>query len=193
MNLTTVEALRKFGEWLSESDDVLLNALIAASSEAIEKYCDRIFAVTNETEHTFTRRTAYLRRVGLTSPFDGPVLLLDADLAEPSSSIIANGTAVTAVTYLTPHKPPYWGIILDEGGWESPVEVTGYWAYSRTPPPNVEFACLRLAKWLYELRETTRGDAVVVTEQGAVLLPSAIPGDIQAILNPYKRVRLAAT
>ena len=192
MDLTTVAALRKFGEHLDVRDDTILNGLIQASSEAIEKYCDRTFRVDTETEHHFVRRSAAALRAGILNHFDGPVLLLDEDLAEAPSSMISGGDAVTAVTYLTAHKPPYWGIVLDEGSWVSPAEITGFWAYSKTPPPSIEFACLRLSKWLYELRETTRGDAVVVTEQGAVLLPSAIPGDIQALLNPFRRVRLAA-
>ena len=189
MDLTTIRALKKFGSFQAESDEGLLAALISASSRAIETHTGRTFAVAEETTHVFTRRL--LRGVGYTDPFDGPVLLLDEDLADVPSLITGTSTINPAVAYLPAYEKPYWGILIDEGTWQSPVSVTGYWAYSVQPPPEIELATLRLAKWMYELRETTRGDSVVVTDQGAVLLPSALPADVLAIINPFRATRFA--
>jgi hypothetical protein len=95
------------------------------------------------------------------------------------------------VTYLPANEPPYYAIINESGSWTSPITVTGYWAYSRIPPVDIELACLRLSKWMYELRETTRGDAAIVTDVGAVLLPAGLPVDVITLLAPYRKVRLA--
>ncbi len=185
MDYTTLEALRKFGTFDSSQDDTLLSSLIAGASRVIDRHCGRVFGTEAESTHIFTRRL--YPGAGYVDPFDGPTLLLDDDLAEAASAI----TGSPSVTYLTPNKPPYWAIMLDSGGWTSPVSVTGWWAYSKTPPPDIETACLRLSKWLYELRNTTRGDAVVVTAEGAVLLPARLPADVLVLLAPYVRPRIA--
>ncbi len=185
MDYTTLEALRKFGSFDSSQDDTLVRAMIAAASRLIEVHCGRIFATDVETTHIFIRRL--YPGAGYIDPFDGPTLLLNDDLAEPASAI----TGSPSVTYLTTDKPPYWAIVLDSGGWTSPVSVTGFWAYSKAQPPTIEMACLRLAKWLYELRNVTRGDAVVVTEQGATLLPARLPADVIALLAPFVKMRVA--
>ena len=156
--------------------------MIASATRVIDLFTGRTFAVEEETARTFTRPARSY--VGMADPFEGPVLLLDEGLAEAPSAI----TGSPSVNYL-PQKAPFWAIVLADGAWTPPITVTGFWGYSRTTPPDIEFACLRLAKWLYSLRETTRGDAVVVTDQGAVLLPSTLPADVIAILAPYRGPR----
>jgi hypothetical protein len=186
-DLTTVEAARKFGFFKSSEDDSLLAALIAAASEGIEAKCGRRFRVDTASVHTFTARNLPLP-YGTRSPFNGPVLLLDEELAAAASAITGSPT----VSYLPENGgPPYHAIINEDSYWTSPISVTGLWGYSEMPPPNVELACLRLTKWAYELRSTTRGDSVVVTDQGAVLLPAQFPSDVLALLSPYIKQRHA--
>jgi hypothetical protein len=180
MDYTTLAALKIFGNFDTSHDDELLAALISAASRMIDNHTGRKFGAEAETSHTFTASRHW-------DPFDGDTLLLDEDLADEASFITGSPT----VTYL-PSEPPYWGIVLTEGIWADPTVVTGYWAYSRQAPPDVELACLRLAKWGHELKNTTRGDAVVVTTQGAVLLPAALPADVVAMLAPYRRVKMAS-
>jgi len=182
LQYTTLEGLRKYGSFDSNADDPLLSALISSASRTIDLFTGRTFAVEEATDRIFTRPArAY---VGMTDPFEGPVLLLDEELADAPSAI----TGSPSVTYL-PQKAPFWAIVLDSGSWSPPITVTGFWGYSMVAPPDIEFVCLRLAKWLYSLRETTRGDAVVVTDQGAVLLPSSLPADVIALLAPYRGPR----
>ena len=183
MDYSTVDALRKFAGVSSFKDDQLLAASLSAASRAIEKVCGRRFACNADTPtaHVFTRRL----QMGI-DPFDGQLLLLDDDLALAATSITDSPT----VSYRG-LEPPYWAIINEDGSWSSPITVTGFWAYSVAPPPDIEFCCLRLTKWIYEMRETTRGDGVVVTDQGAVLLPAALPADVMALLGPYRRLAMA--
>lgn len=184
MDYTSVQALRKWSNISSTVDDTVLVAIITAASRAIEKYCGRKFAADTPASHIFTSRWMGSNWV---SPFDGNVLYLDDDLAEVPTSV----TGSPAVTYLPANETPYYAIVMDTGSWDYPITVTGYWAYSRIAPVDIELACLRLSKWMYELRETTRGDAAIVTDVGAVLLPAGLPADVITLLAPYKRVRLA--
>ena len=184
MDYTTVQALRKFGNVMAAKDDVLLVSVIAAASRAIERHCGRRFGADAASDHTFTARW-----VGstYTTPFDGNILFLDDDLAQAADTI----TGTPTVSYIPANDPPYYQILNEDGYWESPITVTGYWAYSVSPPPDIELACLRLSKWMYELRETTRGDAAIVTDMGAVLIPAGLPADVITLLAPYRKVRLA--
>jgi hypothetical protein len=180
MIYTTIQALRDFGSFDSSHDDFMLNALASAATRMIEQFCQRRFKSEADSDHIF-------RVSQHQNPFRGDMLLLDDDLAAEASSISGSPT----VYYLDPYRPPFYAII-SESGWSPPVTVTGPWAYSKEPPADIEFCCLRLAKWSYELRETTRGDAVVVTTQGAVLLPAKLPADVVAILAPYRRVGIGS-
>ncbi len=184
MDYTTVQALRRFGKFGATTDDVLLVSTIGAASRAIEKHCGRKFGADAEATRTYTVR--YVGRDVIT-PFNGPILYLDEDLAAAASAI----TGAPTVTYLPANEAPYYAILNDDSSWDYPISVTGYWAYSIQPPPDIELCCLRVAKWMYEMRETTRADAAVVTDMGAVLLPAALPADVIALLAPYRKIRMA--
>jgi hypothetical protein len=184
MDYTTIAALRKFGTLGSSKDDTLLVSLISSASRAIENYCGRRFAASAEVIHVFKVRYT---SSDVITPFDGSILYLDDDLALAASAITGSPT----VSYLPANTPPYYAILNEDGAWVSPISVTGYWAYSVNPPPDVEMACLRIARWMYDMRETTRGDGVVVTDQGAVLMPAGLPADVMTLLTPYRRMRFA--
>ena len=178
MNYTTVEALRRFGGSVSEEEDPDLDALIESASRAIDAHCKRIFGTSEETKRTFTRSRHY------EDAFDGQILYFDQDLAEEASVITDSPTVI----YIPENMPPYFAMDLVEGSWNSDaVEITGYWAYSKEPPADIEFACLRLAKWLYELRDTSRADVVLVTPEGRLLVPQGLPVDVQLLIDPYVR------
>jgi hypothetical protein len=180
---TTVAAAKAWGEFVGDEEDDLINALILSASGIIDQYTHRNFAVANESIRTFRRSRRY------DDPIDGPILLLDEDLAEDASLIqdVDDLTWAPTVFYREENDPPYWGIELTEDRWPQQTEVTGYWGYSRTPPPEIEYACLRLVKWLYDLKDTTEGQVPIVTPEGRVLLPQGIPTDIMAIILPFVR------
>lgn len=187
MEYTTVGAVKSYGEFTDSDSDDLLNGLILSASRIIDQYCMRVFAVADETKRTFRRSRRY------DDPFNGPLMILDEDLAEDASLIADPDDAAWSpvVFYLQENKPPFWAIELDEDTWPLVVEVTGYWGYSKTHPPDIEIACLRLVKWLYDLKDTTKGSIPVVTPEGKVLLPEGLPSDVRAILNTYVRMQVA--
>lgn len=181
MQYTSLAAVKSFGQFEGDDDDVLLDALISGASKAINNYCKRIFQIDDETTRTFTKSSVR------EDAFDGAVLLLDEDLAEAPSSVTGDPT----VRYIPENDPPYYALEIVDASWESVVEIVGYWGYSKTPPPDIEFACLRLVKWMHDLRDTSKGNVVVVTPEGRVLLPQGLPSDIREFINPYKRVLTA--
>ena len=187
MEYTTVAAAKAYGEFVGDESDDLLSALIGSASMMINRYCRRSFTAQDETVRVFRKSRVY------DDSFNGQVLIFDEDLAE-DASLIQDPDDLTwdpDVFYLQENKPPFWAVELEEGSWPDVVEVTGYWCYSRTPPTDVEYACLRLVKWLYDLRDTTKGQIPIITPEGEVLMPEGLPSDIRAILSPYIRMQLA--
>lgn len=173
---TTVEALMLFAGF--DEDEGNLEALIKAATEIIENYTQRVFQVDDETDQIFSRLH------GVSTRFDGSTLYFYEELAAEASAITDSPT----VTYLPENGPPYWGCYKSDGSWAYPtVTVTGYWGAYKTPPPDIEVACLRLSKWLYDMKEGG-GSEAIFTPEGQVLLPSGLPKDIITILNPHRKV-----
>lgn len=183
MAYTTLESLKSYGGWEEDDEDVLLEALIESATAVIENYTDRRFEIDDETDQTFTRLN-----MGPESRFKGYNLYFYEELAEEASAITDSPT----VMYIPEDGPPYYGIRKTDGSWAYPtVTVTGYWGYSKTQPPDIEMACLRLAKWLYDLKDTTQGSAAIITPEGKVLLPQGLPNDVKMLLDPYRKVTVA--
>lgn len=180
MGYTTLAALKSYGGFEGDEEDELLNALIGSATSIIEDHTQRVFEVDSETDQSFSKLN-----LPTESRFLGNELYFHSELAEEASAITDSPT----VTYLPEDGPPYWGMYKTDGAWAYPtVTVTGYWGYSRTPPPTIEIACLRLAKWLYDQRDTTQGAAAVITPDGQVLLPRGLPDDVVTLLKPYRKV-----
>jgi hypothetical protein len=58
------------------------------------------------------------------------------------------------------------------------------------PPEDVRQACLRVASWLYKQKDAGFVQAAG-NLRGQVLVPPALPEDVQQILAPYVRVRVS--
>ncbi len=191
---TTATAFATWADFDSDfdsdhQDHELIGTLISAASIAIDDYCDRQFIEDsdNAVSRVFTASNWQ-------SPFDGNLLLLDKDLCNVISIDGDSDLATADWGYLPSNESPYWGIIRKTGSWSSitvGVSVVGTWAYSVAPPEPIIYATKRLAKWLYDQRSMTPGDAIVVTPEGHALVPARLPPDVIALLQPYKRLRYA--
>lgn len=180
MGYTSLEALKSFGGFEEDDEDVLLEALIGSASEIISNHTQRKFEIDDETAVAYSRLNLPQEK-----RFDGQTLYFYEELAEAASAITDSPT----VLYLPEDGPPYYGMYKTDGSWAYPtVTITGYWGYSRTPPPDIEMACLRLSKWLYDMKDTSTGSAAVITPDGQVLLPMGLPSDVVKILKPYRKV-----
>ena len=181
MGYTSLSALKSFGGFVDDSEDVLLNALIGSATAVIENYTQRVFEIDSETEQDFSKVSTLPGE----SRFSGQTLYFYSELAESGAAITDNPTVI----YFPEDGPPYYGCHITDGAWAYPtVTVFGFWGYSKTPPPDVEMACLRLSKWLYDLKDTATGTSAVITPEGKVLLPQGLPSDVQQLLKPYRKV-----
>jgi hypothetical protein len=186
MNYTTLADLRKFGDFVSVDDDTLLTGIIGQASRMMDKYCNQVLVTDTASNRVF--RNLNIADVAEQSMI-GRVLYLDAPLATTAAGITDSPT----VTYLPENEAPYWAMVLDEGSWTNPTTVSGYWACyyaasESTVPDDLQYACLGLCRWLYEMRDSTGGDVLVVTPEGQVLLPKGFPQDVITILGPYRRI-----
>jgi hypothetical protein len=68
------------------------------------------------------------------------------------------------------------------------VEISGKWAYSTTPPADIEHACIRLVGYYYRQKDAQVFDVTVIPEAGAITIPKGIPDDVKKILLPYRKV-----
>ena len=177
MGYTTLDAAKTWGGFETDDYDDLLSSLILSATAIIENKTGRVFEIDAESDQAFTTINAVETR-----RFDGRKLYFYEELADTASAITDSPT----VTYLPEDGPPYYGIHMTDGSWAYPtVTITGYWGYSKTPPADIEQACLRLVKWLYDMQDTTSAAQAVVTPEGQVLLPQGLPYDILVLLQPY--------
>ena len=180
MGYTTVEALKDFAGYDNSEDDHL-DALIGSATQIIDDFTNRTFQVDDETVQTFSKIH------GVPTQFYNTTLWFHEELAEEASAITDSPTVV----YLPENGPPYYACVLSDGSWAYPtVSITGYWGATRVPDPAIEFACLRLSKWLYDMGEGG-GSEAIFTPEGQVLLPSGIPQDVVTILKAHKKVVVA--
>lgn len=170
------------------ADDVLITALIANAQGIIDNYTNRTFDATADAEKTFDA----------VADVDGRTLYVD-NLCAITSITNGDSVVVTADQYTTQPRrvTPYYAIELLASAdvtWtytddpENAITIDGRWAWSVTAPDAVKQATQRLTAWLYRQKDTNaEADRPVMTD-GGVVMPSALPSDITAILRPYRRM-----
>ena len=192
MTYCSLSQLKTYVGATDTGDDALLTECITRAQTMIDR----------ATRRTFEAATATTRTFDAVCDVDGRRLFLDADLCTLTSITNGDGGAIdTADVVTTPRNAtPWFELTLKASSgeaWtyttdpESAIAVTGKWAYSATPPADIEQACVRLAAWLYRQKDSSADlDRPLVSADGATLLPTQVPNDVLAMLAPYKRVAL---
>ena len=169
----------------STADDGLLSQLLTRAQAAIDSYTRRTFEAGSDTTRWHTLDNVWGRQ-----------MQLDGDLCAITSITNGDGAAVDAGEYhtLPRNRTPYYAVELwpdSAAAWSAAsggqIAVTGRWAYSTTPPSDVEHATVRLAAWMYRQKDNTGNDQPVIAGN-ATILPSRIPSDVADLLKPYTRV-----
>ncbi len=166
------------------TDDVLLAVLITRASKIVDNYTRRSFSAVTATRYYTPGHDT-----------DGATLYLGADLL--SVTTLTNAGVVIPAEGYTLHPlnatPKQYLCLKSAYSWTYPVDpvgvisVAGSWGYSTTPPADITQATARLALWLYRQREapfSRVGNALT----GEYEVPVAMPDDIKALLNGYRRV-----
>jgi hypothetical protein len=175
-------------------DDAFLTECIERAQAMIETHTGRLFECAADTTRTFDalRDTSANRRE----------LRLDHDLCAITTVTNGDATTVAALSYVTEPRNarPYYALCLKgstglvwtyEDDPENAISIAGKWAYSTTPPADIEQACVRLAAYLYRQKDSSADlDRPIISADGTTLLPARIPADVQSAIGPYVRVRV---
>lgn len=209
MAYVTVADLKSYLGITASSDDALLQSFLDAATAYIESpmgagrsfqagSSTRVFDAVRDTDWNPAVYAAFDRSQtpGLAM---GRTLYLDDDLCQITSIVNGDGTTITSNQYLTlpRNRAPYYAIQLRLSAniawaWQADpaaaITVTGVWAYSATPPADIQHACRRLAAWMYRQKDTASDpDRPMVSPDGVTLLPATVPKDVQTILTGYRR------
>lgn len=172
------------------TDDALLTDLLTRATAIIEQMTRKTFTAPAATARQFGRELmlwdAQLQR-------DYLLLQSGVYVAQLVSAADGDGAAIPLTEIDThPPDPPYTVLARKDARWCSASQqatVTARWGYSINPPDDIIHATIRLAAWLYRQRGTANDpDRPTVAEHGLVLLPSALPDDVRAILERYRDV-----
>lgn len=176
-------------------DDALLTDMIAAAQKIIDTYTRRTFEASADT----TRRFDAVRDVGSMDNGVDRVLWLDHDLCQITSITNGDATTVTTGQYVTEPRnyTPWYAIALRTSAniaWtyddepENAIAIVGRWAYSITAPDDIQWACKRLAAYLYRQKDTSsEAERPIMSASGASILPSKLPADVRDVLDRYVR------
>jgi len=172
MNYTEVETLEEYGGFTNTSEvtRAMLNRLIETASEMVDVYCGRVFAIATDAaavSKTYSSVNQMLQQ-------DNGTLWLFDDLQSVYSIPTVVGTPT--ITYI-PDRVPYDRLYRDDGIWEDPTTIIGFWAFSMTTPASIEQATLRLALNMVPVAGFT----------GETFRPGRIPEDVKALLDPFRR------
>lgn len=192
MTYCSLAQLKAYVGATDSDDDALLTDCITRAEAVIDRATKRTFEASADSTRTFDAQ----------QDVAGRTLYLDADLCAITSITNGDGAAITALQVVSEPRnhAPYYALTLKAStglAWtyetdpEDAISVIGRWAYSTTPPADIEQACVRLAAWLYRQKDSSSDlDRPMVSMDGATLLPAQIPADVQRMLQPYVRVAI---
>lgn len=175
---------------VSDDDPLLINCINDAQ-KAIETKCQRVFEASADTTRYFDP---------LEDSDDYRELFFDEDCCAITTVLNGDGVTLTGSDYVTNPRnfKPYYSIQLKltaseyltyNSSPENAIAITGRWAYSVTAPADIQHACTRLAAWFYRQRDTSNdgSDRPILTNSGAVVIPSKLPADVIDLITPYVR------
>ena len=167
-------------------DDELIGTLITRASALVDTYTRRAFTATTTTRYYSPGEDTH----GLT-------LFLDADLLSVTALTNGDGAEIASGDYvllpLNTERRDRIKLKASSGlVWtydddpEGALSVAGTWGYSTTPPADIVQATARLGLWLYRQREAPFGKTGNVIT-GEYEVPTALPSDVKAILDHYRK------
>lgn len=167
--------------------DSAITSYCQAASAWVDEYCgypSGAFAMASNT-------TRYYQA----SDIDCGVLNLDMPLLTVSSITNGDGTAVTGSMYrLYPRnfERKYQIGMLTSYAWlfdtDGEITVTGKFGYSTTVPTPVVEATTQLAGWIFKRYQAALQDSTANLDLGQLTYNKAIPEQVKALLEPYKRL-----
>lgn len=172
----------------SADDDTLLSSIFAQAKSTIDAYTQTSFDVSADSTRYFT----YGQHT------NGRRLYFDTWLAS-SPTTVTNGdaTVISSSDYAlqTPNITPYHSMLLKSDAnvvWtydsspENAISIAGKWGWSTTPPNDIVYAAMRLAAYMYRLKDSQVFEQTAFTELGPIRMKAGLPNDVREILDRYK-------
>jgi len=183
--------VKTYGDWASSDDDTLLGALITRAQQTIDTFTGRTFECTSDDSAAH-----YLNSV---DDVDGRYLYVGDDLNTIDSITVGTDTIPSTDYAYQPrnvkpiyrlrmlsHSPYAWSDYATDP--DDNIVITGQWAYSSSAPVDIQHACLRLVKWMYNQRTSGADvDRPVLDPTGVMIMPMDLPADVFKLLMPYRK------
>jgi hypothetical protein len=173
----------------NSANDALIVATLKRAIATFENMCGRTFLpktsslfLNADDEQVIDSKTLFLR---------------EGNLLEITTLKIDNITVPSAQYYLVGAQPHYAVRLKSTSTFsfndfsESPeqtIEITGTWGFSTEVPEDVFGAIVRLTAWLYQQKDNAMELDRPIAMSNAMILPSALPSDVEAISKFYRRV-----
>jgi len=195
MNLTTRDEVKTYLGLTGTDDDDLIDALIAATSEAIETYCGREFASQTHTEYHDGRGAERLILdhrpvVSVTSLHDDPARnFADDSLINPDDYVVYEDAGIIEMCGVRSFFAPPGAFFSDALRNVKVVYVAGY----DSAPSDVALACKLITAALYHrgkqgadgISSENHAGAYAATYAGELFTP-----EIRALLAHHREARL---
>ena len=187
MGYATITQFKDYLGIKDSGDDALLTRMLLAAQKAVDAFCMRTFEAAADT-------TRYFDAI---KDVDGPMLIVDKDLAAITTVTNGDGVVVAASSYFTEpvNGTPIYGLVLKGSSglsWtyltdpERAISIAGKWAYSLTAPDDVVQATIRLAAHFFRGKDAQVFDVTATPGLGQMFIPKGFPQDVRLLLGPYK-------
>lgn len=164
---------------------ISLEALCRSVTAQVERYCNRIFERVPSTTGAYESRTFIAA--------DSPTLTID-DLIDVHAVTVDGSDVDVDDLYFQPlnSTPKTWVEWVSGASWTkgSKVVIEAGWGYGSTIPWDIWDACVALCVRALERAKTAYQDASAMADVGQLVYARAMPPDIKAILDRYRRLPL---
>lgn len=173
----------------NSQQDALLVATLKRAIATFENMCGRVFIPSNEvryfdsrSEEVITERRMFIRSSDLMAitelKIDGVVI--------PSTDYFLVGVQPHHTLKIKDISP--YSFNDYSNSTEQNIKITGTWGYEVEVPEDVFGAIVRLTAWLYQQKDNAMELDRPIAISNAMVLPLALPSDVEAIAKFYKKV-----
>lgn len=196
---TTLDEVKAILRITDTVDDSLLETCVESASRQIDTHCERVFTSGTATR-VFVPRDSYVTEIddlvslttmktssNLDGTFDTTWTSTDYQL-EPLNGLSGGSyTPYTQIRAVGDFLFPTANFPSSTG--EASVQITGVFGYGTAVPTDVKQACNLLAVRQYKRYDSPLG--VAGFGDIGVVRVSRIDPDIEALLGPYRKIRMA--
>lgn len=186
MGYCTLDDVKNYKQLTTSDLDSLIEDLIDDVTVEIDTHVGRTFTAFADVRYYDPNRDV-----------DGQTLFVDEDLLSVTSILNGDGNYLPLTDFvLEPYNfNPKYGITIKTDSstvWtynnspEASIAVNGSWGYSFTVPRDVVRATIRTVVWRLDQRDAPF-ETTGLSGQDSTFIPSALPVDIERMLEKYKK------